>query len=126
MLKLVQIYCFNLKRFSPDDRETKPKENTLANQIRHLQLHEPIRTRTKRGKTCVSKPQLVLEKDNTLGNHIKHRQLNGPITTRRKRGKTCVSKSQLGLENEMYWTITFDTHHLMNQSEHEESAGKRV
>ena len=32
MLKLVQIYCFNLKRFSPDDRETKPKENTLANQ----------------------------------------------------------------------------------------------
>lgn len=126
MLKLVQIYCFNLKRFSPDAREIKPKENTLANQIRDLQLHEPIRTRTKRGKTCVSKSQLVLERDNTLGNHIKHRQLNGPITTRRKRRKTCVSKSQLGLENEICWAITFDKHHLMNQSEHEESTGKRV
>ena len=69
------------------------------------------------------KSQLLLEKDNTLGNHIKHRQLDEPITARRKRGKRVFKKTKyVGQSRE----ITFDSHHLMNQSEHQESAGKRV
>ena len=72
MLKLVQIYCFNLKRFSPDDRETKPKENTLANQT------TSINQNTKKARS---------RKRNTLGIHIWRTPLNEPISTPRKAGK---------------------------------------